>query len=126
MKTIDLEKRNRMRPYYHAYYLKHKDKILEYSKRTWPDRKPAARARNLMRDYGMTTQDFDAMIEFQGGVCGCCGSADWGGRGPYVDHDHKTGRVRAILCLRCNAAMGLVKEDPARAMRLYQYIIGWA
>ena len=39
-----------------------------------------------------------------------------------VDHDHKTDRVRAILCDRCNAALGMLKESPTRVRALLRYI----
>jgi hypothetical protein len=39
-----------------------------------------------------------------------------------VDHDHKTGKVRGILCHKCNIALGLIGDDPARARALANYL----
>jgi hypothetical protein len=45
----------------------------------------------------------------------------------YVDHDHKTGRVRGLLCNACNTAIGLLEEDPVRMTSALTYVTGgWA
>lgn len=65
------------------------------------------RARDLMRRYGITLAEWDALLERQGGHCAFC-PATVGFRGGrlLVDHDHETGAVRGLLCYRCNTALG--------------------
>jgi hypothetical protein len=64
----------------------------------------------LFRKYGLTQEDFDGMVEDQGGACALCGQV------PVdllcVDHDHKTGEVRKLLCRKHNMALGLFADDP--------------
>lgn len=77
----------------------------------------AYRFRSNIRRYGITPSDFDAMLAAQCGLCAICGDApDPEGRGAYarlhIDHDHTSGAVRALLCGRCNSALGLFRDDP--------------
>ena len=62
------------------------------------------RERRYKRLYGITIADYEAMLEFQEGVCAICE------RPPRtlrlaVDHDHKTGKVRGLLCNTCNQTL---------------------
>jgi predicted Fe-S protein YdhL (DUF1289 family) len=66
----------------------------------------------LKRDYGLSIEDFDRMIEDQKGLCGICGreaneSWRWS-----VDHDHETGKVRGLVHKRCNLAISFLNESP--------------
>ena len=58
----------------------------------------------LKDKYGLTLDQYHAILERQKGYCGMpgCGQDFNGGYRKYVDHDHQTGRVRGILCYRCN------------------------
>lgn len=59
---------------------------------------------------GMTLERYDQLLEDQDGLCKTCGA--YPGKQRFdVDHDHETGEVRALLCRRCNIAMGYL-EDP--------------
>jgi Recombination endonuclease VII len=62
----------------------------------------------LKQKYGIGAAEVDALISAQGGLCALCEVRP----ATQVDHDHKTGKVRAILCLHCNAGMGAFKDDP--------------
>lgn len=64
----------------------------------------------LKRTYGITSKDYDRMVAEQGGVCAICGS-DFDGRRLEVDHDHITGRVRALLCGRCNSGLASFENN---------------
>lgn len=56
--------------------------------------------------YGITLAEYDQMIETQNGVCAICGDINPGGRRLCVDHNHKTGEVRGLLCIKCNGWLG--------------------
>ncbi|MFJ3924247.1 endonuclease VII domain-containing protein [Streptomyces sp. NPDC090022] len=83
-------------------------------------RKPLMRADHLKRKYGLTEAERDRMIAAQGGVCIICLRAP----AVHVDHCHKTGRVRGVLCFNCNTGLGLLKENPDRIRRAIQYLEG--
>jgi hypothetical protein len=67
--------------------------------------------KRLRHRYGITPDDYDAMLAAQDGHCYFC-SAEVSpyGRRLSVDHDHVTGRVRGILCLRCNNNIAFVEK----------------
>lgn len=80
------------------------------------------RRAKFLRKYGITPEQADQMLVEQGGVCAICKTSEWTKAGPSVDHCHTTGRVRAILCNRCNAAIGFAKEDPERLRAAAAYL----
>ena len=73
--------------------------------------------------YGLTPEDYDALAESQGGRCAICGGGPNGpGSRLHVDHCHDSQRVRGLLCAKCNTAVGLLDNDPARAEALASYL----
>ena len=68
--------------------------------------------------YGITADEVDAMKEAQGGICALCEARP----GTQVDHDHKTGKVRAILCVYYNAGIGAFKDDPDIIANAIKYL----
>lgn len=92
------------------------DRMAEYQ-RAYHERDKASGnylARNLRR-YGLTVDDYEALLQAQGGVCAICGDTDTRRR-LNVDHDHATGRVRGLLCNGCNTArLGKLGDSVERA-----------
>jgi hypothetical protein len=87
------------------------------------------RKHNLPTKYGITAARFAEMLLGQGGKCACC-DAQFNMEGkkterPCVDHNHRTGEVRALLCGRCNLAAGNVLDSSARAIQLAKYLRAW-
>lgn len=80
------------------------------------------RDRHLQKRYGISLATYAQMLEAQGGVCAICGGSNASGRRLAVDHCHKTGRVRKLLCSTCNCAVGLMKEDSLLACKIAQYM----
>jgi hypothetical protein len=74
------------------------------------------RRSKLKTMYGLTPEEYDAMLSAQGGGCAICGGTDINGYGKRlaVDHCHDTGRVRGILCGKCNRGIGCFDHDPER------------
>lgn len=83
------------------------------------------RRSHLRRNYGLTEAAYDAMLVAQNGVCAICKKPDtnkrWSGR-LHVDHCHRTGAVRALLCTRCNITLGRIEESPELARAIIDYI----
>ena len=85
-------------------------------------RKVSLRVGRLKYKYGLTLDAFNTMLIGQGSVCAACGTSEWGGHGPSVDHDHITGNIRGILCPMCNTAAGLLRDSPNLARSLADYL----
>lgn len=58
--------------------------------------------------------------------CWICGTHDWPGMHgrPHVDHCHKTGKVRGILCAECNSGLGKFKDRPEFLIKAVEYLLG--
>ena len=97
------------------YHREHREACLErMSKYGMQNRdKLAAKqwVRAIKRNYGLTPEDWENMLSEQGGVCAICGEVQEN-RSLYVDHDHETGKVRGLLCRKCNLFLGLAQDDP--------------
>lgn len=79
------------------------------------------RERTLKRKYGISADEYDRMVAKQDGVCWIC-SQPPGPRGLVVDHCHKTGAVRALLCNNCNALLGMAEDDIPRLLSAIKYL----
>lgn len=91
-------------------------------RRYWKDPEKA-RAYKRQLTYGVTPQQFRSLLDRQGGRCAICRTDHAGlGRDWHVDHDHKTGAVRGLLCTHCNFGLGHFKDDPARIQRAAKYL----
>ncbi|MFX0188518.1 MAG: endonuclease VII domain-containing protein [Candidatus Hodarchaeota archaeon] len=65
----------------------------------------------IKKKYGLTKEDFYAMLESQDYLCEICEREFDDKIRPQIDHNHKTGEVREILCAPCNALIGLANDD---------------
>lgn len=86
----------------------------------------AARALRLLKTYGITLEQYDALYAAQGGVCFICQRATGKSKKLAVDHDHATGYVRGLLCSVCNNTLGHLRDDEKAAYRIYQYLMDGA
>ena len=77
---------------------------------------------HIKSTYGLSIDDYESMYNFQGGVCAICGGVNADGRALGVDHNHKTGAVRALLCNRCNSGIGFLDDDPDLLERAAMYL----
>ena len=78
----------------------------------------------LQRLYGITSEDYTEMLESQGGVCGKCKCSPPNHRKKFlaVDHCHKTGQVRGLLCDNCNRGIGLLGDTVESLNEAVEYL----
>ena len=81
------------------------------------------RNNDLKRNYGITLEDHSKMYEEQNGRCAICGSeGDGRWKKLCVDHDHKTGKVRKLLCRNCNMILGQVGDNTQTLQSMVEYL----
>jgi hypothetical protein len=103
-----------------ASYYKNRDKRLAYYKLRYPFRKVSIRNADLQKRYGIGIKEYNLLFKRQGGICAICGGSP-GKRNLAVDHDHGDGKIRGLLCARCNRLLGcsLDKQSVLRAAIRY-------
>ena len=89
------------------------------------DLKNKSRKSYLKIVYGMTPEQYAQLLESQGGGCAICGNRE-NFRGNqkmhHVDHDHVAGRVRGILCAKCNSGLGFFDDDETKLTKAIVYL----
>lgn len=91
-----------------------------HSKKT---RDRAADAR-LRREYQITLEEYNLIIEHQKGCCAICRRPPKGAR-LAVDHNHITGEVRGLLCMQCNRALGKWRDNNQLVAYAYAYVLNY-
>lgn len=121
--------KNKVRKYQRKSRKKHRKEInaraLEYYHKT-KDKKHGVR---LERLYGITLSQYYELLSKNGGKCPICGidkpyGEEYMGPKRYfaVDHDHKTGVVRGVLCHRCNTGIGSFKDSIDSLKKAIEYL----
>jgi hypothetical protein len=80
-----------------------------------------SRNSRLKRMFGITQEEYDELLKSQKKVCAIC-KLDPGGIRLSVDHNHKTGQVRGLLCRNCNVGLGLFDDNPDLLHRAVFYL----
>lgn len=78
----------------------------------------------IHKKIGLLADDYEKMWESQSGKCAICKELS-----PQkllcADHDHKNGKIRALLCNDCNVGLGQFRDDPARLSSALAYLYEW-
>lgn len=142
-----LSKRKYDKKWHRDYYVKNREKMIAYAKqrhiehpiistperiaktKEWVKNNPLkVRDKRLKRHYGISLEQYEAMIKLQNGVCCIClkpeMSLSKNGKikSLAVDHNHKTGIIRGLLCHRCNIALGGFMDDIDSLKRAIYYL----
>lgn len=82
--------------------------------------------RNLLQRYGLQPEDYKALLDKQKGLCAVCGTDKPGNgvgdRYMDIDHCHATGKVRGLLCRRCNVTAGVLEKNRERIALIEKYL----
>jgi hypothetical protein len=97
---------------------------LEYKRENYRKNKHRWQARKYLK-YGMTVEEYEAMLEAQSYCCAICDAEEWTTRDGSLntDHDHKTNVVRGLLCHSCNVGLGHFRDDPELLQAAAKYLL---
>lgn len=82
----------------------HKKNVKRYQLKAW---------------YGLTLEEYEQMLGEQDSACAICNQYM---KPVYVDHSHKTGKVRGLLCMTCNSGLGMFKDNPELLEKAIEYL----
>ena len=106
------------------YYQVNKDRVTAYQKE-YKKRFTSQDNRNnyLWYEYGLTQADYDAIADRQNNCCALCfRHVSELHNGLHIDHDHDTGEVRGLLCMRCNTALGILGDNTSSIIKVLEYL----
>lgn len=97
-----------------------------------PEHRAQKRRNEVRRNHGIEPEEYDGLIAAQDGRCAICRRLPGGrangrareGHPPslHVDHDHRTGRIRGLLCSNCNTMLGLAGDDVVVLAAAIEYL----
>jgi hypothetical protein len=95
--------------YQHSWYLKNRDAVL---------------ANTRQNNYGITSEQYDALMSAQSAKCGICDRTFGNGKSDkaHVDHCHTTGKIRGLLCGNCNLGIGNFQDRVDLLLRASEYL----
>ena len=95
-----------------AWRAKNKDTYNRKMREYQAEHKDNRRDCDYKRTYGITLEDFNTRLREQGNVCAICKKANKSTKRHFaVDHNHKTGEIRGILCYGCNRALHILDSE---------------
>lgn len=109
------------------WYNKNQLKLKQYRKQYYRKNKARTKAINrnsVLKHFGLTLESYNKMLMDQNFRCYICRvKVKRLKKSLAVDHDHKTGKVRGLLCNTCNIVLGLVKESTMRLGSMIDYLV---
>jgi len=106
--------------YRKQYYSKNRDRIIRETSLYYHKNKALVSKQGRARRYGITVKDVERIISK--GVCEICLIKLELLRDMYFDHDHNTGKVRGLLCHKCNTGLGCFSDSPDKLQAALDYL----
>ncbi len=110
------------------HYVIHRDKIRQQARSRWhtnPEFRDRARNHRFKSSYGISLEEYNVMAERQKGLCLICKRPPYTNKKSdklYVDHCHKTNKVRGLLCHKCNSGLGSFNDNPEFLKEAAKYL----
>ena len=103
-----MQSKEEEKEYFKQYRIKNKERIKKYR----DSNKKKQKEYDLKKKYGITQEQYNELYNKQNGCCIVCKKPQSELKKILcIDHNHKTGKVRGLLCDNCNSGIGLLKED---------------
>jgi hypothetical protein len=123
------DKRKYHREYQRKYRLRNSPQEREYQKKYRDNNKDKRKNGMLKLRFDLTLEEYNLMLDSQGGVCKICSMPETTRKNNSdevrmlcVDHDHNTGKVRGLLCNKCNKALGHYEATKPRTQEFEKYL----
>jgi hypothetical protein len=118
VKSYQQRNKEKINKWHRNYRKENKKKILIRERSYYKKNKDRFLNKRLKYHFGITLEQFNLLLKNQNGVCAICGNKETAINGATkkvrllnVDHDHQTGKVRGLLCSKCNHMIGLGNDD---------------
>lgn len=107
-----------------SWYSKEENRLAKYKRSlTWNNRNPEAYHRKRLKHYyNMTVKQYEEMNSAQNGVCKICKRVCPSGRKLSVDHCHISGKIRGLLCMKCNKGLGSFEDNMENMKIAIEYL----
>lgn len=83
-------------------------------------------AEGRRRKFGLTKEQYSALLAEHGGMCAICQESEPCGRQLAIDHNHTTSKVRGMLCRKCNKGLGFFRDNQELLQRAALYLDHYA
>lgn len=107
------------------YRKENPDVYRKASLKNWNSLKAEQRQERWIKRYGITAKDYKKLFDKQKGVCQICKNPCSSRQFLSVDHCHKTGKVRGLLCVKCNTALGMLNDNVSYFKSAIEYLKGF-
>jgi len=107
-------------------YYREENKQIRLARQAKPEYQLYIRKYRLKNKYGISLEEYDALLkeqQYRCAICLCNVPSKKYHKYLAVDHDHKTGKVRGLLCSNCNRALGFLKEQITTIQNMITYIV---
>lgn len=107
-----------------VYWQKHRETYLARRKvwQSTPHGKRVSKNIKLKINFGISIEQYEWLVEFQCGRCAICLKPPKEGKVLVPDHDHKSGRLRGLLCPNCNVGIGMLQDSPELLRNAVEYL----
>ena len=104
------------------WYYDNREEHLKFRREKYKQNPEKHKSASLELKYGITMDEYNKMLESQKGVCFICSMPCKSGRSLSVDHCHKTGKVRGLLCVSCNNGLGRFNDSIELLQKSINYL----
>lgn len=110
-----------------VYGRTHKDQIATYRKEWQRKRPPEYKYKKFLYDIfkrlGITQSQYEDIVNYSNNTCYICGREPYSDKSRlHLDHNHKTGQIRGLLCARCNWYLATIEKDPTILEKIKNYL----
>lgn len=124
LKSVNPEYKEKQRASNKAWIEKNKERAKASQKRWRAKQDPSYNRRKQLAKYNLSLDDYDELLAAQNGKCAICLKSPAENKNLNVDHCHTTGKVRGLLCFRCNFGLSYFAEDYENLTRAAEHVKG--